>query len=104
MATITVYPGKAPFTIPGDRMTDSGTMLPYEFYLFPHSIQDFLFLDKSANRAEVFLRTETGTTAGAFFLVDTEDFIALGNRLRRADTIPYTGITLNAFIADFIRH
>ena len=79
-------------------------MLPYEFYLFPGSTQDFLFLDKGTHRTEIFLIIETCSATGAFFAVDAEDFIALDNRLRRADTIPYTGITLNAFIADFIGH
>ena len=79
-------------------------MLPYDAYYNHGSTQDFLFLDKCPHRAEVFLCIETGPTAGAFFPVDAEDFIALDNRLRGADTIPNTGITLNAFIADFIRH
>jgi hypothetical protein len=79
-------------------------MLPYEFYLFPGSAQDFLHLDKGPYRAEIFLCIETGSTSGAFFRVDAEDFIALDNRLRRADTIPDAGMTLNTFIADFICH
>jgi hypothetical protein len=50
------------------------------------------------------LCTETGSTAGAFFLVNAEDIIILDNRLCGADTIPYARMTLNAFIADIISH
>jgi len=63
-----------------------------------------LYFDNRPDRAEIFFLIITGSTTGAFFRVNTEDIIAFDNRFFRADTIPYTSMTLNAFIADFICH
>ena len=79
-------------------------MLPYELCLFPGSTQDFLFLDKGPHRAEIFLSTETGSTSGAFFLVDAEYAVTFDDSFCGTDAIPDAGMTLNTFIADFICH
>jgi hypothetical protein len=65
---------------------------------------NLLHLNNGPDRAEIFFYGITGSTTGAFTRINAEDTIALDNRLFRADAIPDAGMTLNAFLTDFIYH